>query len=49
MSACRQGYKWWEYDMTWMILKLLSFVGIVKDMKVFREDIHAHAVVEKAA
>jgi stearoyl-CoA desaturase (delta-9 desaturase) len=37
MSSCRQGYKWWEYDMTWMILKALSFVGIVREMKVFRE------------
>jgi stearoyl-CoA desaturase (delta-9 desaturase) len=48
MSACRQGYKWWEYDMTWMILKLLSFVGIVKDMKVFREEMSPMAV-QKAA
>ncbi len=43
MSSARQGYKWWEYDITWMILKLLSLVGIVKDMKVFREDMNAHA------
>jgi stearoyl-CoA desaturase (delta-9 desaturase) len=48
MSACRQGYKWWEYDMTWMVLKLLSFVGIVKDMKVFREEMNPMAV-RKAA
>jgi stearoyl-CoA desaturase (delta-9 desaturase) len=50
MSACRQGYKWWEYDMTWMILKALSWVGIVKDMKVFREyDEPVHVLAKRAA
>ncbi len=48
MSACRQGYKWWEYDMTWMILKALGWVGIVKDMKVFRE-YDEPALVKRAA
>jgi stearoyl-CoA desaturase (delta-9 desaturase) len=34
--ACRQGVKWWEYDLTWYVLRLLSFVGIVRDMRPWR-------------
>jgi stearoyl-CoA desaturase (Delta-9 desaturase) len=32
-SSVRQGFKWWEYDPTFYILKLLSLVGIVWDLK----------------
>ena len=32
-SSCRQGFFWWEIDFTYYILKLLSFVGIVKGIK----------------
>lgn len=32
-SSARQGFFWWEFDITWYILKLLSFVGIVKKMR----------------
>ena len=32
-SSCRQGFFWWEIDLTYYTLKLLSFVGIVKDIK----------------
>ncbi|MFY0625100.1 MAG: acyl-CoA desaturase [Reichenbachiella sp.] len=31
--AARQGFFWWEIDITWYILKTLSFFGIVWDMK----------------
>lgn len=31
--AARQGFFWWEIDITWYILKFLSFFGIVWDMK----------------
>lgn len=31
-SAARQGFFWWEIDITWYILKFLSFFGIVWDM-----------------
>ena len=33
MSSCRQGLKWWEIDITYMILRLLSRVGIVSDLR----------------
>ncbi|MBI2706435.1 MAG: acyl-CoA desaturase [Actinobacteria bacterium] len=32
-SACRNGFYWWEWDPTFYLLKALSLVGIVKDMK----------------
>lgn len=28
-SAARQGFMWWEFDLSYMILKTLSWVGIV--------------------
>ena len=31
--SCRQGFFWWEYDITFYILKLLSFVGIVSHIR----------------
>jgi stearoyl-CoA desaturase (delta-9 desaturase) len=33
-ASCRQGFFWWEVDMTWYGLKALSWIGIVRDLKV---------------
>ena len=32
-GTARQGFKWWEYDVTYYGLKMLSWMGIVKDLK----------------
>jgi stearoyl-CoA desaturase (Delta-9 desaturase) len=32
-SSVRQGFKWWEIDLTFYVLKALSVVGIVWDLK----------------
>jgi len=32
-SSVRQGFKWWEIDLTFYILNVLSFIGIVWDLK----------------
>jgi stearoyl-CoA desaturase (delta-9 desaturase) len=32
-SSVRQGFRWWEYDPTFYILKLLSWIGLVWDLK----------------
>jgi len=32
-SSTRQGFYWWEYDITYYILKLMSFVGLIWDIK----------------
>ncbi len=36
MASCRQGFRWWEIDMTYGVLKLLSLAGIAKDLRPFR-------------
>ncbi len=32
-SSVRQGFRWWEYDPTYYILKALSWLGLVWDLK----------------
>lgn len=32
-ASARQGFFWWEIDTTYYVLKLLSLVGIVKDLR----------------
>ncbi|HZP77906.1 MAG TPA: acyl-CoA desaturase [Pseudolabrys sp.] len=32
-SSVRQGFRWWEYDPTYYLLRALSFVGVVWDLK----------------
>ncbi len=32
-ASCRQGIAWWEVDPTWYVLKVLSWVRIVRDMR----------------
>ncbi len=32
-SSARQGFRWWEIDVTFYVLRLLSFAGIVWDLK----------------
>ena len=36
MSSVRQGIKWWEIDITYYGIKLLSWVGITRDLREFR-------------
>ncbi len=43
MSSVNQGWFWWELDPTYYVLKLLSWVGIVSDLRVVKHDVkHAH-------
>jgi stearoyl-CoA desaturase (delta-9 desaturase) len=54
-SSVRQGFRWWEYDPTFYILKILSWLGIVWDLRsppeaVIRgEQRLGQSVIEKAA
>ena len=32
-GSVRQGFYWWEIDVTWYGLKLLSYLGLVWDLK----------------
>jgi len=35
-GSCRQGLRWWGLDITYLVLKLLSWIGIVRDLPPFR-------------
>jgi stearoyl-CoA desaturase (Delta-9 desaturase) len=32
-STARQGFRWWEIDLTWYLLKGLALLGLVRDLK----------------
>jgi stearoyl-CoA desaturase (delta-9 desaturase) len=36
MHVCRQGMRWWEVDFTFYGLKMLSWLGIVRDVRSLR-------------
>ncbi len=36
MSSTRQGIRWWEIDITYYILRMLSLVGIARELRPFR-------------
>jgi stearoyl-CoA desaturase (delta-9 desaturase) len=38
-SSCRQGYRWWEVDITFYVLKLFSLVGIARDVRSARSEV----------
>ncbi len=33
MNSTRQGFHWWQYDVTYSVLKMMSWVGLVWDLK----------------
>lgn len=33
MNSTRQGFFWWEYDVTYYLLKVMSWIGLVWDLK----------------
>jgi stearoyl-CoA desaturase (delta-9 desaturase) len=33
MGCVRQGFYWWEIDVTFYVLKILSWCGIIWDLK----------------
>jgi stearoyl-CoA desaturase (delta-9 desaturase) len=32
-SSARQGFRWWEIDLTYYILKMLSWTGVIWDLR----------------
>ena len=34
-AACRQGIRWWEFDPTYYVLKALSWIRVVRDIRPF--------------
>jgi stearoyl-CoA desaturase (delta-9 desaturase) len=41
--AARQGFRWWQIDTTYYVLRALSFVGIVRDLRPVPKDVVAEA------
>ena len=33
MNACRQGHQWWEIDVSYMVLRVLAWTGIIGDLR----------------
>jgi stearoyl-CoA desaturase (Delta-9 desaturase) len=42
MYSCRQGMRWWELDITYYVLKALSWLGIARDLREFRLPAETH-------
>jgi stearoyl-CoA desaturase (delta-9 desaturase) len=36
-GSCRQGCRWWEIDATYYVLRVLSFIGLARDLRPFRK------------
>jgi stearoyl-CoA desaturase (delta-9 desaturase) len=34
--SARHGFHWWEFDQSWITLKVLKAIGVVRDLKVPR-------------
>jgi stearoyl-CoA desaturase (delta-9 desaturase) len=43
MSATRQGFYWWEIDITYYLLKILSWTGFIWNLKAVPESIYLEA------
>jgi stearoyl-CoA desaturase (delta-9 desaturase) len=48
-ASARQGFFWWEYDVTYYVLRALSWVGLVRDLRVPSPAILAGARVRDGA
>jgi stearoyl-CoA desaturase (Delta-9 desaturase) len=46
--AARNGFYWWEFDLTWYTMRLMSLVGLVWDMQAVPERIYEEARQVKA-
>lgn len=41
-KAARNGFFWWEYDPTYYVLRAMSWVGLVRDLRVPNDKVLAH-------
>jgi stearoyl-CoA desaturase (delta-9 desaturase) len=48
-SSARQGFKWWEFDMSFYVLKFLSLFHIVWDIKKPNEKVKKTALISEGA
>lgn len=43
-GSSRQGFRWWEIDISWYGLKLMSMLGLVSELKPLPVWVHARAI-----
>ena len=48
-ASARQGFFWWEFDPSYYVLRALSWVGIVRDLKVPSERIRSSNRIREGA
>jgi len=46
--SARNGFYWWEFDLTWYVIRLMQMVGLVWDVKTVPDRIYEEARVAKA-
>ena len=49
MGTVRQGFYWWEIDITFYVLKIFSWLGIVWDLKPVPHSVYAEASAPRPA
>jgi stearoyl-CoA desaturase (Delta-9 desaturase) len=42
-GSARQGFRWWELDLTWYGLRAMAALGLVRDLKPVPAWVHVHA------
>ena len=47
--SARNGFYWWEFDPTWYVIRLMSFVGLAWDLQPVPERIYDEARMTKSA
>jgi stearoyl-CoA desaturase (delta-9 desaturase) len=48
-GSARQGFRWWEFDLTYYGLRLLAALGLIWDLKTVPPRIARHGVIVKNA
>lgn len=48
-SSARQGFFWWEFDISYYVLRALSWVGIVRDLKTPSSQVKASNRIKQGA
>jgi stearoyl-CoA desaturase (delta-9 desaturase) len=48
-GSARQGFFWWEVDLTWYFLRLLAALGLVRDLRPVPEGIRASGLIRPDA
>jgi stearoyl-CoA desaturase (delta-9 desaturase) len=46
--AARNGFYWWELDLTWYVIRAMAAVGLVWDIQAVPERIYAEALANRA-